>query len=214
MLYRYILTLFLFDISPGLSFAIVAKNTNISFKAGIITALGVALSDFLSGLLVLIGFHTFLTANPKIFFYLRALAICYLAYLALKMFNSKSTEIKLFDKEDKNIKNIQTAKSSYKKMFYEGFIFTFSNLGVIISIASILFQFISPSSSIFIKSSYLLLIPTVSFISFATVALLFANKYTRPFLQKHNNIIDKISGTIILYLVIIQAKEILPLIKK
>ena len=51
----YFITLFIFDISPGVTFVMTCKNTikNKSFLMGVFTALGAATSD---GISAIIGF--------------------------------------------------------------------------------------------------------------------------------------------------------------
>ena len=151
LLYKYLITLFLFDIAPGISFIAVAKNTikSKSYKTGIFTALGVAISDLLSGILAFIGFGLILTLNKELFFYIRIISFVYIIYLAISLINTKSNIIN--NKEIQNIKYQKNQIITNINAIKTGFILTFLNTSVILSIGSIIFQFIKVEYSLYYK---------------------------------------------------------------
>ena len=188
--FLYIATLFLFDISPGVSFVMTATNTikNRSLKSGFFTALGVATSDYLSAL---IGFFfcTIINQNQMAFKILQIIGVCILFYFATKMLLSKTKELSADNKTAS-----KTLLSSYKS----GFVITFTNIGVATIIISVISQFYKYVNGFFGYFSLLISVPIVSFFSFFLVAVLvYFFKMWKVF-GKYSWVIDKISGIVLI----------------
>ncbi|MEN9782351.1 MAG: LysE type translocator [Pseudomonadota bacterium] len=203
---KYALTLFAFDLSPGLSFAIVARNVILSksLKIGLFAALGVACSDGMSGLLVMIGFSVLLSANQGFFLLLQTLGLVYLMKLSVQMFFAKPVFVDM-----QNNSQITT-----KSAFIDGFVFTFSNVGVFIPLSAILSQFITINVSIWHKIIMFLMIPAISFISFALIAFAFSIPVLQKLLTKRNDILDKMSSICLFILVLMRISPVLASLKK
>lgn len=202
----YLSVLFFFDIAPGMSFAIVAKNTmSQTLKIGLITALGVAISDGLSAILAMLGIGTMLSLNPKLMLHLEWLSIFALLYYSVKMIISDKTE----NAED-SIKTTQDkTKTPQMQALSDGFLYTFLNPAVIISIASILTQYNTITTTLPLKSLWTISVPIVSFFSFSLIAVVFNFKPLRPFIRKNEKYITKISGFCIFFLILSRASSIL-----
>ena len=138
----YFFTLLVFDLSPGVSFVLTAKNTikNKSLKIGLFTALGVASSD---GLTALIGFFfcTALQTHKTLFAYAQCLGVCYLLYVGMKMLASKGEKLSLEGGISMSKQKLEACKS--------GFLCTFSNIGVAVVIVSVMSQFYDNVNHIF-----------------------------------------------------------------
>ena len=198
----YLITLFLFDISPGVSFVITAKNTinNKSLKMGLFTALGIATSDAMSAI---IGFFfcSALNAHKTAFQYAQMLGMSYLLYVGIRMVATK-----------KETQTFEDAPSTSKQIFdayKSGFLYTFSNIGVATVIISIISQFYGYINGWHGYVGLLLCVPLISFFSSALVA--FSCYFLKLWwlFSKHAGLMDKIAGFIIILLAITNVKAIL-----
>ena len=202
----YLITLFVFDISPGVSFVLTAKNTikNKSLKIGLFTALGVASSD---GLTALIGFFfcTALNTHKTLFAYAQCLGVCYLLYVGMKMLASKTERLSL----DTGISMSKQKWEAYKS----GFLCTFSNIGVAVVIVSVMSQFYDNVSAWYGYAGLLVLVPCISFLSFAMVACGCYFLKLWWLFSKYAGLLDKIAGIVIILLATSNIKEILAVLK-
>jgi threonine efflux protein len=203
---KYALTLFAFDLSPGLSFAIVARNVILSksFKIGLFAALGVACSDGLSGLLVMAGFSLLLSTNQILFLLIQTLGLVYLMKLSVQIFFAKPVSVDM-----QNSKKI-----TQKSAFIDGFVFTFSNVGVFIPLSAILSQFITVNFSLWYRVVMFLMIPLISFISFTLIAFAFSIPVLQQLLTKRNDILDKLSAISLFILVVMRIAPVLSSLQK
>lgn len=202
----YITTLFLFDLSPGVSFVLTAKNTikNKSLKIGLFTALGVASSD---GLTALIGFFfcTALNTHKMLFGYCQALGVCYLMYVGMKMFTSKTEKLSLEG-------GVSMSKQKWEA-YKSGFLCTFSNIGIAVVIVSVMSQFYDNVSHWYGYFGLLIMVPVISFLSFASIACCCYFLKLWWLFSKYAGLLDKIAGVVIIILATTNIKEILPLLK-
>lgn len=197
----YFITLFIFDISPGVTFVMTCKNTikNRSFLMGIFTALGAATSDGISSI---IGFF-FCQVLEKYNTSFKILQICgmmILFYFAIKMIISKPKEFSLDEVNGSNQK-----KNAYKS----GFIITFLNFGIATVIVSVISQFYQYVNSSIGYVFLLVSVPILSFLSFTIVAfLVYFCKLWKVF-GKYIWLVDKIGGIVLLYFGIMNVINIL-----
>ena len=198
----YILTLFLFDISPGVSFVITAKNTikNKSLKLGLFTALGVASSD---GVSALIGFFccALLNKHHLLFQYAQMVGMSYLLYVGIKMMTTKQKEYTFEDAPSTSRDKLDAYKS--------GFLYTFSNIGVatvIITVISQFYQYVNSGSARF---GLIMIVPVISFATFALIAFCCYFLKLWWLFGKKAYMMDRISGFIIIILATTNIKSIL-----
>ncbi len=198
----YIVTLFLFDVSPGVSFFITAKNTikNKSLKLGFFTALGIATSD---GVSAIIGFFfcSLLNTHQVAFRYAQLVGMSYLLYVGIKMMTTKKDEVLLED--------VPNASSQALEAYKSGFLYTCSNFGIATVIISVISQFYGYISSWY---GYLMLLVCVPVISFFTFALIACSCYWLRLwwlFGKYTGLIDKVCGFVIILLAITNVKSIL-----
>ena len=202
----YFFTLLVFDLSPGVSFVLTAKNTikNKSLKIGLFTALGVASSD---GLTALIGFFfcTALQTHKTLFAYAQCLGVCYLLYVGMKMLASKGEKLSLEGGISMSKQKWEACKS--------GFLCTFSNIGVAVVIVSVMSQFYDNVSHWYGYFGILLMVPVVSFVSFALIACGCYFLKLWWLFSKYAGLLDKIAGFVIIILASTGVKEILASLK-
>lgn len=199
----YLLTLFLFDISPGVTFVTTANNTikNRSLLSGIFTSLGAATSD---GISALVGFFFCATLNKytTIFKGAQLIGMCVLFYFAIKMLISKPQEFSI-----EGIKQSKTNWLSYKS----GFLITFTNIGIATVIISVISQFYKYVDNPVGYGVLLISVPFMSFISFFIVACgVYFLKLWKLF-GKYAWVVDKIAGIILIFFGVINVIEILGL---
>ena len=198
----YLATLFLFDVSPGVSFVITAKNTikNQSLKMGLLTALGVATSDAISAI---IGFFfcSILNAHKTAFQYAQMLGMAYLLYVGIKMVATK-----------KEVQTLEDAPSTARQAFdayKSGFLYTFSNIGVATVIISVISQFYGYISGWYGYLGLLVCVPLVSFFSFALIACSCYFLKLWWLFSKHAGLLDRVAGFVIILLAVTNIKSIL-----
>ena len=174
----YILTLFSFNIVPGVSFIATIKNTieQKSFKAGLCTAIGVATADF-----IMIG-------------------MMYLLYIGVKIMTSKRTSL-----ADNKISTSSNLLEAYKS----GFLYNFSNIGMITITIGIVSQYYKYVSHWYGYFNLILTIPLVSCSYFTCIAFLCYRFNLWKFFDKHVAIFDKVAGFIIIFLASTNMKSIL-----
>ena len=199
----YLMTLFLFDISPGVTFVTTANNTikNRSLLSGIFTALGAGTSDAISAL---IGFFfcTTLEKYETIFKGAQLVGMGVLFYFAIRMLLSKPKEYSI-----DGAKQSRTNWLSYKS----GFLITFTNIGIATVIISVISQFYKYVDS---GAGYCLLlfsVPVMSFLSFFIVACgVYFLKLWKLF-GKYAWVVDKIAGAVLIFFGVMNVIEILNL---
>ena len=197
----YLLTLFLFDISPGVTFVTTANNTikNRSLLSGIFTSLGAATSD---GISALIGFFFCATLEKytTMFKGAQLIGMAVLFYFAIRMLLSKPQTYS-FD----GVKQSRTNWLSYKS----GFVITFTNIGIATVIISVISQFYKYVNG---GAGYCLLlfsVPVMSFLSFFLVACgVYFLKLWKLF-GKYAWVVDKIAGIVLIVFGILNVIEIL-----
>ncbi len=198
----YMITLFLFDISPGVSFVITAKNTieNKSLKMGLFTALGVATSD---GISAIIGFFfcSVLNNYQTAFKYAQIVGMSYLLCVGIKMMTTKKKTCSLEDAPSTS----KLALDAYKS----GFLYTFSNFGIATVIISVISQFYGYVSSWYGYLGLLICVPFISFITFALIAFCCYFLKLWWLFSKNAALMDKIAGFVIILLAITNVKSII-----
>ena len=199
----YLITLFLFDISPGVTFVTTANNTikNRSLLSGVFTSLGAATSD---GISALIGFFfcTTLEKYTTIFKGAQLVGMAVLFYFAISMLLSKPKEF--------SIESIKQAKTNWLS-FKSGFLITFTNIGIATVIISVISQFYKYVNGGAGYCLLLLTVPIMSFVSFFIVACgVYFLKLWKLF-GKYAWVIDKIAGVVLIFFGIMNVIEILGL---
>lgn len=178
--------------SPGPSLALVIRNsTKFSRIAGLMTAIGHGLGMGIYAVFAVTGLVIVITTNVYLFQLIQILGICFLLYFGIQFILQKSNEIIIDDKQ----KNINS--------FIQGFSISILNPKILIWFAAIFSQFVSVNGTFTSNSILVLTASIIDCIWYIIVALVVTSYGLNNFFQKRINIIQKISGFILVLIGII-----------
>lgn len=178
--------------SPGPSLALVIRNsTKFSRIAGLMTAIGHGLGMGIYAVFAVTGLVIVITTNVYLFQLIQILGICFLLYFGIQFIFQKSNEIKIDDKQ----KNINS--------FIQGFSISILNPKILIWFAAIFSQFVSVNGTFTSNSILVLTASIIDCIWYVIVALVVTSYGLNNFFQKRINIIQKVSGFILVLIGII-----------
>ena len=178
--------------SPGPSLALVIRNsTKFSRIAGLMTAIGHGLGMGIYAVFAVTGLVIVITTNVYLFQLIQILGICFLLYFGIQFILQKSNEIII----DDNQKNINS--------FIQGFSISILNPKILIWFAAIFSQFVSVNGTFTSNSILVLTASIIDCIWYIIVALVVTSYGLNNFFQKRIDIIQKISGFILVLIGII-----------
>ena len=178
--------------SPGPSLALVIRNsTKFSRIAGLMTAIGHGLGMGIYAFFAVTGLIIVITTNVYLFQSIQILGICFLLYFGIQFILQKSNEIIIDDKQ----KNINS--------FIQGFSISILNPKILIWFAAIFSQFVSVNGTFTSNSILVLTASIIDCIWYVIVALVVTSYGLNNFFQKRINIIQKVSGFILVLIGII-----------
>lgn len=178
--------------SPGPSLALVIRNsTKFSRIAGLMTAIGHGLGMGIYAVFAVTGLVIVITTNVYLFQLIQILGICFLLYFGIQFILQKSNEIIINDKQ----KNINS--------FIQGFSISILNPKILIWFAAIFSQFVSVNGTFTSNSILVLTASIIDCIWYVIVALVVTSYGLNNFFQKRIDIIQKVSGFILVLIGII-----------
>ena len=178
--------------SPGPSLALVIRNsTKFSRIAGLMTAIGHGLGMGIYAFFAVTGLIIVITTNVYLFQLIQILGICFLLYFGIQFILQKSNEIIIDDKQ----KNINS--------FIQGFSISILNPKILIWFAAIFSQFVSVNGTFTSNSILVLTASIIDCIWYVIVALVVTSYGLNNFFQKRIDIIQKVSGFILVLIGII-----------
>ena len=178
--------------SPGPSLALVIRNsTKFSRIAGLMTAIGHGLGMGIYAFFAVTGLIIVITTNVYLFQLIQILGICFLLYFGIQFIIQKSNKIIIDDKQ----KNINS--------FIQGFSISILNPKILIWFAAIFSQFVSVNGTFTSNSILVLTASIIDCIWYVIVALVVTSYGLNNFFQKRINIIQKVSGFILVLIGII-----------
>ena len=178
--------------SPGPSLALVIRNsTKFSRIAGLMTAIGHGLGMGIYAVFAVTGLVIVITTNVYLFQLIQILGICFLLYFGIQFIFQKSKEIIIDDKQ----KNINS--------FIQGFSISILNPKILIWFAAIFSQFVRVNGTFTSNSILVLTASIIDCIWYIIVALVVTSYGLNNFFQKRIDIIQKISGFILVLIGII-----------
>ena len=178
--------------SPGPSLALVIRNsTKFSRIAGLMTAIGHGLGMGIYAVFAVTGLVIVITTNVYLFQLIQILGIFFLLYFGIQFILQKSNEIIIDDKQ----KNINS--------FIQGFSISILNPKILIWFAAIFSQFVSVNGTFTTNSILVLTASIIDCIWYVIVALVVTSYGLNNFFQKRINIIQKVSGFILVLIGII-----------
>lgn len=172
--------------SPGPSLALVIRNSiTVNQFAGFMTAIGHGLGICVYAIFAVAGLSIILTTNELLFQLIQIIGILFLLFLGLQFIFSKKKESDKFN-EQKSINS-----------FIQGFSIAIFNPKILIWFSAVFSQFVKIDASFF---SHSILVITASIIDgmwYIFVALIVTSYEMNNFFQKRQDIIQKISGCIL-----------------
>ena len=178
--------------SPGPSLALVIRNsTKFSRIAGLMTAIGHGLGMGIYAVFAVTGLVIVITTNVYLFQLIQILGICFLLYFGIQFIFQKSNKIIINDKQ----KNINS--------FIQGFSISILNPKILIWFAAIFSQFVGVNVTFTSNSILVLTASIIDCIWYVIVALVVTSYGLNNFFQKRINIIQKVSGFILVLIGII-----------
>lgn len=202
-LMSYISFLFLWMVSPGICFALIARNSvKFGVKGGILTAVGMIICDSLFTIFAIVGVAEFLRHYPKVLSAGKIIGAAYILYIGVEILLStfkKKVEVDS-DKASK-------PKISPFALIKQGFLTDASNPLLIIGMLAIVLQFIDLKADFLHIGFYSVLIPiTTTYVTFL-IALIFGNTISRKIVMPHIKWFERFAGLAIIALSIIMIIE-------
>jgi len=181
---------------PGLSFALVLKNTLSNNRLiGISTAAGLAAGMSVHALLVILGLSSMLTGNVLVFQIMQLCGACYLGYVGFNsLFRSQNTKMQNIGAE------LHLKSCTPRRAFVMGALTNLLNPKVIIFFLALFAQFLVPGMLGLIQWIYGFSAIFIEFIWFTTVAVLFSHALWQNRLQHVGVWLERLSGIILLAL--------------
>ena len=178
--------------SPGPSLALVIRNsTKFSRIAGLMTAIGHGLGMGIYAVFAVTGLVIVITTNVYLFQLIQILGICFLLYFGIQFIFQKSNKIIINDKQ----KNINS--------FIQGFSISILNPKILIWFAAIFSQFVGVNVTFTSNSILVLTASIIDCIWYIIVALVVTSYGLNDFFQKRIDVIQKVSGFILVLIGII-----------
>jgi len=173
--------------SPGPSLALIIRNSiKINRFAGLMTSIGHGLGMGVYAVFAVTGLNIILTTNELIFQFIKVVGILFLLFIGIQF---------LFQK-NQDIQNIHEQKNF--NFFLQGFFIAILNPKILIWFSAVFSQFVKMDASLF---SHSLLVITASFIDgiwYIIVTIVVTSYGMGDFFHRRKNIIQKISGIILL----------------
>ncbi len=180
--------------SPGPDFFIVLKNSLVySRRAGMMTAVGIAMALIVHLAYTLIGIGILISESPFLYSLLTKAGALYLLYIGcmsiISRSNSKSTT---YSKTNDTL--------SAKTAFLQGFLTNLLNPKCALFYISLFSQFISPTTPFEIKLVYGLLNWFIVLSWFLFLSYVLTNSTIQERLLRFRTAIDRIMGSALIYL--------------
>lgn len=179
-------------ISPGPDFAMVTRNSYLLGRnAGLLAALGIALGVQVHVFYTMFGIGLIIAHTPSLFTFIKIVGAFYLIVIGWKTFTNKS---KL------NI-NLQAGDSmSVFKMLSTGFLTNALNPKTTLFVISTYTQVVHPTTPLATQFAYGLFMSFIHLAWFGLVATFFSQHTFRSRMIGHQQVIDKLIGSILVCL--------------
>ncbi len=180
--------------SPGPDFFIVMRNSLVySRKAGMMTAVGIAMALIIHLAYTLIGIGILITESPFLYSLLTKAGALYLLYIGCRGIFSKSTAANTTYSQSRDT-------LSPKNAFFQGFLTNVLNPKCALFYISLFSQFISPTTPLEIKIGYGLLNWCIVLCWFLLLSWIITSKKIQEHLLRFRTAIDRIMGSALVYL--------------
>ena len=187
---KFIITCIAFDLYPSVTFFYIGNTTvRYGFYAGLFASLGVAMCDFLSGMLAVFGMMKVMEMHPTLRIAMRCISCSYFLYLAVTSFVASLSR----DKERK-INPVEKPQSLWK-FILRGFSVAVTNPGVVMGDALVILQFAAHFPFV-IQFGYIVLFAVISFLCFILVSVVFSYPKVRKKLIEKDYYLKRVSALV------------------
>jgi len=175
-------------ISPGPDFMMVSRNAlQYTQKAGVMTALGIALGSLLHSSYCILGLAIIISHSLILFNVIKYIGAIYLIYLGVRgLFEKKAT---MKSDDEKNIAGLTGIQA-----FRQGLLCTALNPKGILFFLAFFTIIIKPSMPLSIQASYALEITIIDIVWFSAVAFFFSHHKIKIIFGKGLHYISKLFG--------------------
>jgi len=177
-------------ISPGPDFAMVTRNSYLHGRnAGLFAALGIALGVQVHVFYTMFGIGLIIANSPSLFSVIKIAGALYLIVIGWKTFRNHA----------KLVIDLQVeALVSRFQVLLNGFLTNALNPKTTLFVISTYTQVVRAGTPLTIQFGYGLFMSAIHFIWFALVALLFSQQTFRSRMISHQNVIDKLIGSVLM----------------
>jgi threonine/homoserine/homoserine lactone efflux protein len=177
-------------ISPGPDFAMVTRNSYLYGRnAGLLAALGIALGVQIHVFYTMFGIGLIIAHSPSLFTFIKIAGALYLIVIGWKTFaNQAKLTIDLH--ASKPVSPIE--------LLGNGILTNALNPKTTLFIVSTYTQVVQAATPLSIQFAYGLFMSATHFFWFALVAIFFSRHTLRSRLVSHQNVIDKLIGTVLM----------------
>ena len=182
-------------ISPGPDFAMVTRNSYLHGRnAGLFAALGIALGVQVHVFYTMFGIGLIIANSPSLFSVIKIAGALYLIVIGWKTFRNQA-KLVIDLQVDAPVSRFQG--SSFQQLL-NGFLTNALNPKTTLFVISTYTQVVQAGTPLTIQFGYGLFMSAIHFIWFALVALLFSQQTFRSRMVGHQNVIDKLIGSILM----------------
>lgn len=177
-------------ISPGPDFAMVTRNSyQYGRNSGLLAALGIAFGVQVHVFYTMFGIGFIIAHSPSLFAFIKIAGALYLIVIGWKTFANQS---KL------TIDLHAGSAMSPVKVFGNGFLTNALNPKTTLFVVSTYTQVVQPGTPLTTQFGYGLFMSATHFFWFAVVAIFFSRHALRSRMISHQNVIDKLIGSVLM----------------
>lgn len=175
-------------VTPGPNFFNTAQlAANCSRRHGVVASAGVATGTILWGLAGGLGIKSLFTAAPMLYLAFKIIGGCYLIYLGLKLFKRSATSMGQSPLPD-------AARRSLFSAWRLGLLGNLSNPKAALFVATIFASTMPPSPSPVLLTLAVIVMATLSFSWYTSVALLFSSERMATLYSRSRKWLDRFAG--------------------
>lgn len=180
---------FLTLVSPGPDFAVTVKNSLVSRKAGVFTALGIATGIVFHLTYIIVGVAVMIQSSTMLFSIIRYAGALYLIWMGVSLLRSHPTDPTL--EQDKQ-------EQKHKTFFKDGLIVNLLNPKATFFLLSLFSQVVSPNTTKATLTFYGLSMVVTTFAWFSLVTLFLSSPLMQKKFRSYEQIFNKTMGSILI----------------
>ncbi len=175
-------------ISPGPNFAVVVKNSFISRKAGLFTALGITCGALLHASYCIMGLTVIISKSLLLFNTIKYVGAAYLMYIGIKGLFSKHLCAQ------QKISAVPHISPNKKRAFWQGFFCNILNPKAILFFIALFTVIITPATPFFMQTIYGFTIAGIDLLWFSGLAILLTHHKMTAWFAKAQLLATRIMG--------------------